>query len=360
MNSKLRTDFGFRLRTDKNHHHSNDTTSLECLLDNCVSNVPIDIMHCVYLGVIKQLMKLWIKKRRQRYSLSKKNISVLSDNLLKIGPQLPSEFQRCPRPLKYFKFFKATEFRQLTLYTLPVITKEILKPIYRNHLLKLVSAMRILCSPSECVLNNDLAEQLLKDFVSQMGRLYGPQSMTFNVHSLLHLAKDVMNFKENSESWSAFKFENIMQVLKKLPKSGYRVLEQIHNRIVERDYNLKPKIVPKKTRKNLLSGLYEQVVVNDMVLSTKSPNNYVLFDDDIVRIQEIFKNENGEVILKAKIIENLTDTFVNPIASSYVNMFQCDNEKFSDHSVFINVCNNVVKVATIELRNTTHYIALLH
>lgn len=359
LKSKLRTDFGFRLRLDKNHHHSSDTTSIECLLTDCVSNVPIDIMHCVYLGVIKQLMKLWIIKRRKRYSLSKKNISVLSDNLLRIGKQLPSEFQRYPRPLKYLKFFKATEFRQLTLYTLPLITKGILKPIYYSHLLKLVCAMRILCSPSECILNNDLAEQLLIDFVGQMGRLYGPQSMSFNVHSLLHLAKDVMNLKSNSESFSAFKFENVMQVLKKLPKSGYRVLEQIHNRIIERNFNLKPKIVTKKTKKVFASGLYEQVIVNNMVLSTKTPNNCIKVEEEIGRIQEIFKKENGEVILKVKMIENLTDTFVNPIESSDVNMFECEKEIFSD-SVFVNVDNNVVKVAAIELRNKTHYIALLH
>lgn len=176
---------------------------------------------------------------------------MLSVNLLKIGPQLTSEFQRYPQHLKYLKFFKATEFRQLTLYTLPLITKGILKPIYYNHLLKLVCAMRILCSPTECMLNNELAEQLLIDFVGQMKQLYCPQNMTFNVHSLLHLTKDVMNLKNNSESFSAFKFENVMQVLKKLPKSGYRVLEQIHNRVIQRDYKLKP-IIEKKSHQKLL------------------------------------------------------------------------------------------------------------
>lgn len=358
IDSKLRTDFSFRLRLDKNHHHSHDTSSIECLLKDCVSNVPIDIMHCVYLGVVKQLIKLWVIKRKKPYSLSQKNISALSDNLLRIGRQLPSEFQRYPRPLKYLKYFKATEFRQLSLYTLPSITKGIVKPKYYNHMLKLVCAMRILCSPSECIMNNELAEQLLKDFVRQMGRLYGPQSMSFNIHSLLHLAKDLDN---TCESFSAFKFENVMQILKKLPKSGYRVLEQIHNRIVEKDFNLKPKIVKRKrkTNKVSVSGLYEQVVVNNILLSTKSPNNCIKIDDDIGRIQEIFKHENGDVVLKIKFITNLTDSFINPIESSDVNMFECVKEKFSD-SVFVNVFDNVVKVAAIELREITHYIALLH
>lgn len=358
IDSSLRTDYSFRLRLDKNHHHSNESSSLECMLTDCVSNVPIDIMHCVYLGVVKQLMKLWIGKRRNRYSISRKNIALMSEVILLIGPQLPNEFQRYPRHLKYMKYFKATEFRQLALYTLPLITAGILKPIYHSHLLKLVCAMRILCSPSECLINNELAEQLLKDFVRQMERLYGPHCMSFNVHGLLHLAKDVRDLKSNSESFSAFKFENVMQHLKKTPRSGNRVLEQIHNRIIERNFNLKPKVVPRKT-KVLASGLYEQVVVNNMILSTKAPNNYIKIDEEIGRIQEIYKNDNGEITVKAKMVLNLTDIFHNPISSSDVNMFKCEKEIFSD-SVLVSVSNNVVKIAAIRLRNKMNYIALLH
>lgn len=114
-NSSLRTDFTYRLRLDKMHHHSSDSSSIECILDDCISNVPIDVMHCVYLGVIKQLMKLWILKRRRRYSVSNKNISLMSERILRIGRQLPDDFQRYPRHLKYMKYFKATEFRQLAL-----------------------------------------------------------------------------------------------------------------------------------------------------------------------------------------------------------------------------------------------------
>lgn len=96
-----------------------------------------------------------------------------------------------------------------------------------------------------------------------------------------------------------------------------------------------------------------------MVLSTKTPNNCIKVDDEIGRIQEIFKKENGEIILKMKMIDNLSDTFVCPIASSDVNMYECVKEKFSDN-VFKNILNNVVKVAGIELRNKTHHSALLH
>lgn len=243
---------------------------------------------------------------------------------------------------------------------MPLITVGILKPVYYRHLMKLVCAMRILCSPSECLLNNGLAEQLLKDFVSHMGRLYGVDSMTFNVHSLLHLSKDVMNLKNNSESFSAFKFENVMQHLKKAPRSGHRVLEQIHNRIVERNFNLKPEKFTKKKNKVLGAGLFDQVVVNDMALSIESPNNCIKVNDEIGRIEAIYKNDDGEVYVKVKMIVNLHDSFDSPIPSSHVNMFECDKEKYSA-SVFINVSKNIlVKVAAIELRDNIHYIALLH
>lgn len=116
----------------------------------------------------------------------------------------------------------------------------------------------------------------------------------------------------------------------------------------------------KNTNKILSSGLFERVTVNNMVLSTKSPDNYIKIEDEIGRIQDIYKKNNGEIILKVKFIVNLSDTFDNPLESSDVNMFECAKEKYSK-SVFVNVSHDdVVKVAKFELRNRTHYIALLH
>ncbi|KAJ6634605.1 hypothetical protein Bhyg_13180 [Pseudolycoriella hygida] len=58
-NFELRTDSSFRNREHKDHHHSLEPIALEGLPMDFISRVPVDVMHCVYLGVMKALLSLW-------------------------------------------------------------------------------------------------------------------------------------------------------------------------------------------------------------------------------------------------------------------------------------------------------------
>lgn len=129
---ELRTDASVRNRDDEHHHHSMEPTILESLPINIVDDVIAETMHCVYLGIQKQLLTLWILDRRERHSMTAANIRKLSADILYISHQLPNEFTRFPRPLNYLKRYNATEFRQLLLYTLPVLLEGKISKVLLN------------------------------------------------------------------------------------------------------------------------------------------------------------------------------------------------------------------------------------
>lgn len=88
-----------------------------------VSNVPIDYMHLVLLGIIKKLILLWLAGPA-KVILSASKIDSISIKLIELQISQPSEFARRTRSLKDIKFRKATEFRSFLLYTGTIVLKK--------------------------------------------------------------------------------------------------------------------------------------------------------------------------------------------------------------------------------------------
>lgn len=114
LNSPLRTDNSCRERLDEEFHKS---TSAFAEIDlGFVSQVPLDYMHLICLGVMKRLLMFWTK--------GKKSVRIPEVALLKINERLdsikkcmPCDFARMPRDIREVDRYKATEFRQFVLYT---------------------------------------------------------------------------------------------------------------------------------------------------------------------------------------------------------------------------------------------------
>lgn len=103
--------------------------------------------------------------------------------------------------------------------------KSALSPCCYNHFLTLSIAIRILADPELCITFNAYAESLLLWFVSNYGEIYGYEYLSFNVHNLLHIIKDVQIFG-CLDNFSCFKYENCMQKIKrKLHQSGKSLQE---------------------------------------------------------------------------------------------------------------------------------------
>lgn len=158
-------------------------------------------------------------------------IKQLSSSLVSLRSCIACEFSRKPRSIIEFTRFKATELRQLMLYTGPIVLKKYLSNDCFNHYMTFNIAMTILLSDGMDELVN-YARDLLESFVKNFELLYGKHLVSHNVHCLLHLADDYESFG-SLDNISAFPFENYMKNLKKMLRKHDKPLQQVIKRYYE-------------------------------------------------------------------------------------------------------------------------------
>lgn len=230
----LRLDNDFKQKIDENYHNPNITCSLlEIPHFQPVTNVPLDYMHLACLGIMRKLIYLWLTKELH-YRLSHRAIEEISTCLSnQLKPSIPVEFARKPRGLDCIKQWKATEYRQLLLYTGPLAFQSTLKRnVYINFMVFHV-IIRILSSRD---LHEYLsyAQDLILFFIKTFIKLYGKHNVSHNVHNLIHLVNDVRQYGP-LDNFSAFKFENYLQTLKKMLRKSDKPLQQIIRRCIEKE-----------------------------------------------------------------------------------------------------------------------------
>ncbi|XP_065652632.1 uncharacterized protein LOC136079889 isoform X1 [Hydra vulgaris] len=196
-----------------------------------VTKFRLDYMHLVCLGVVRRLINLWLNSPRSS-KMSQNTVNTLSDRFLQIRCYISKEFSRKPRSLSDFRHWKATELRLFLIYTGPVVLKGFLEPKLYSNFLDLSVAARILLCP--ILLKNyvGFARQLLIYFVQSFGELYGEDQLVYNVHSLIHLADDAVNFGV-LDKCSSFKYKNYLGQLKKLVHRPQKPCSQVVRRIFE-------------------------------------------------------------------------------------------------------------------------------
>jgi hypothetical protein len=177
-----------------------------------VKNVPLDYMHLTCLGTMKKLMSAWVKGRFERTKLSKEVVENLSANLIAIAKFIPCDFPRKTRTLNDLPHMKATEYRLHMNYVAPVIFNVLNTQLY-NHFMLFHVAMKLLVNEENCVLYAQYAETLLKKFVKDAIKLYGPKFISYNIHNLINLPDDVINYGP-LDNFSSFPFEKKLQKMK--------------------------------------------------------------------------------------------------------------------------------------------------
>lgn len=85
----------FRNRTQPEH---NGDSLLEKLPIDTVSQIELDYMHLVCLGITKQMLRLWVRGRKDVRLLTD-DVDFVSRHLLAIRHCISSEFSRKPRSL---------------------------------------------------------------------------------------------------------------------------------------------------------------------------------------------------------------------------------------------------------------------
>lgn len=232
-NASCRTDDAFRQELDEEHHLAH-CPLLETDID-MVTGFPHDYMHLVCLGVMRRLTDLWCGTLGpRRTKLSSTQVLAISERLVQLKDFIPAEFARKPRALSERLRWKATEFRQLLLYTGPIVFKGVLpRQVYDNFML-LSAAIYILANSQFCIEMNDLAHSFLVAFVEHYGLLYGKEHVVYNIHGLVHLASDV-KVHGPLDCISGFPYENFLGELKRMVRKPHNPLAQIIRRLSERE-----------------------------------------------------------------------------------------------------------------------------
>lgn len=221
LDAPLRTDQSFRDRRQLRHHRGH-SSPLEDLGTGMVSQFRLDPMHLVWGGVVKRLLDYWLNVVGE-WKLPFDLVEIISSVFEFLKPYCPSDFNRKPKSLKYFKSFKCTEFRRIILYDGILAFKDLVEDnVYKNFLL-LHCATYIMCSETLYAANHDLAVQLVRTFISHSSQVYGRSFVVYNVHSFSHLIQEC-DLGYTLDDITAFKFENALKSIKESLRSGLHAL----------------------------------------------------------------------------------------------------------------------------------------
>jgi len=100
VGSVLRTDISFIEKHDDDYHRG-EIPLVNITHFGPVTNIPLDYMHLVCLGVVKKLINLWFDgplNIRIRSSVEKE----ISSKINEIRSSIPVEFQKKPRPFNEY------------------------------------------------------------------------------------------------------------------------------------------------------------------------------------------------------------------------------------------------------------------
>jgi len=344
---RKRSDKSFVDHEDEDYHQG--TSPLENIPRlGLVSQVPLDYQHLVCLGIVKKLLLMW-NFGDLRVRIPFRNVQLISSALIHlVKNHVPIEFQRKPRSLNYVKKWKATEYRQLLLYSGPFILKNILSNEVYENFITLHVAISILCSKRYCYQKKWLnyAQNLIECFVKQYGIIYGKHNISYNIHGLLHLVDDVENYG-SLDYFSTFKFESYLGHLKKKIHKEDKPLQQIVRRYTESialnnlnklsnasDINTSGEIIFINTHMNgpLLQGCtnpqYEKLKFNDMTFIVKDQKNdcCCVKGNRIIKIFNIaLKDNDGVFVIIGKEYLKKSDLYKLPCPSSTLGIYEVDD-----------------------------------
>lgn len=195
------------------------------LLDLSTCFIP-EFMHSVCLGVGTQFLEIFLKNKGA-WSL-KDSIDDIDNFLHNIRP--PNSFNRMPRGLSLYTYFKASEILNWILYySLPTLVKY-LPDLYFQHWQLFVSALFILLQNKINPQELEQADICLRLFVRQIKTLYSDREYTYNIHQLLHLTLCVKRWGPLG-AVSAFPFQNYNGFLSRIIHGTNHLGQEIINNL---------------------------------------------------------------------------------------------------------------------------------
>lgn len=182
----------------------------------------VDYMHNVAIGIMGMLLEFWMGSHRLSKSspffkpMHPKARLLLDVRLLALKPF--KKITRKPKSLQDRHFFKASEYRNLLLYYLPICLEGLLDYKLLKHFKLLSAAIYMLLRTKISSTELNEAHQMLVAFADEFEELYGREAVTMNIHLLRHYKESVIN---SGPLWatSLFGFESNIGVICKPAKN---------------------------------------------------------------------------------------------------------------------------------------------
>jgi hypothetical protein len=335
----LRTDLSFANRSQEEHHVTN--SDLEKIPGfGMVSQIAFEYMHLVNLGAMRKLLRLWMSSRNLAVRLRSSKIDLLCERLVELRKHTCIEFARKPQSVRELASWKATELRLTLMYIGPHVFENILSEKFYQHFLCLHVAMRILACRELCVTRNAYAKSLMRHFVTVFELLYGRHLISYNIHGLVHLPDDVLQFGP-VDDFSGFEFENHLQTVKKLIRKGDRPLQQAANRLHEKQAALKispnnktktsnidlgnPICIGRHLNGPLTNGAsnpqYESIKLRGFTYSSKLTDNCCILKSGIIVVVKNVATFEGGLHIIGNRFKTKENAYTVPCESSVVGTF---------------------------------------
>ncbi|XP_052901097.1 uncharacterized protein LOC128307348 [Anopheles moucheti] len=203
--------------------------------------------------------------------------------------QLPSEVHRRMRHLKHVAFWKGTELRSFLHYVSIVVMKDFMNYRTYRHFLLYFCGVTIFSSLAHQRLW-PLADKFLRLFVKEFGSIYGRAYLTSNIHNLQHVYGEVALYGP-LDGFSAYPFENHLQLIKRWVRSGTKCAQQVAARSDElaRVYRAVNVIAPQYPRLKV-NGDGVHVTADFALMPTFKDQWFLTKDNGIVKFLEAKKS----------------------------------------------------------------------
>ncbi|XP_041985034.1 uncharacterized protein LOC121737423 [Aricia agestis] len=348
-------------------HHKYDSPLLALPID-MIEQFPVgDSLHIIDLGIMKRLLIGW-RDGNFGTLITKWPTNVIEKvSQFLLCCQMPKEIHRSVRSLKDLSHWKGSEFRTFLLYLSYVILKDVLDNAAYHHFLLFFSTVTICTSETHFQLL-PVAEIMLKQFVDNYGKFYGQEYITSNVHNLIHVVEEVKRFG-TLQSFNAYPFENKLSLIKRMIRKGNQPLQQIANRLLERQYNIEVENLINDTNHNYPtiksykygSKLKTVIQLESFILSTDNGDKWFLTNNNhLVELRSATCNE-GHILIIGNRIENLrNDVFETPMKSSYLNIFVIYENEIKQTEAIYNITDIKCKLVSVSYNSNIYFAPLPH
>ena len=277
-----------------------------------VQDWPVDMMHCVFAGVVRRMLEFMNKRGRVPVRLNNDMKRAISERL--VLQKSPSDLQRSSRSFFDWPNWSCTEKRMFLMYTGLFSMREIIVDSLWDAWANLSCAIHLLSRPSPSENDISFAERLLRDhhIAAASNRVLGRKFPTINSHLLLHLPECVRRHG-SLDLFSAFSYENFNMILKKHLHGRRFPLQEVVKRILEEE-----KLQTIRTKNDVRRR------ERSAIISSRNPDNHWGFFE-AENVIGIFKlhHVQGEELLGYSY--DIKSAFLSPFDSRLVNIYELGN-----------------------------------